>query len=317
MGRRLEALREAVRVSRAARSDRPVFIVGEPRSGTSILYRCLQLHPSFTTKQMNLVESWAISALPDWDRLTEDQRTALHGFMWYDPDEWDAVSDLQAALALPRRAATRLPARVRASRAVWVATGQRMVFRCYIARAAVARGASRLVEKSPRTCAWVDHLVSAFPAARMLYIHRHPIDTFSSYARRAEKDQAFARVDIEAFVAEWRSRAMPMLRWAEQHPDRLRLVKYEDLVNEPEPTLRAVLAYLGEEWDPACLPEVDAERGARWTIDPALFGEIDASTKDWRDHVSLDDATMLEALGQDVMDALGHQRRTGAAGPIT
>jgi hypothetical protein len=41
--------------------------------------------------------------------------------------------------------------------------------------------------------------------------------------------------------------------WVESLPDKIRKVSYEALVDDPESTLRALFAWLDEDWDPACL----------------------------------------------------------------
>ena len=50
-------MRELLKISDEMRLARPVFIVGEARSGTSMLYRALQKHPSFRPHRINLVET--------------------------------------------------------------------------------------------------------------------------------------------------------------------------------------------------------------------------------------------------------------------
>ena len=50
--------------SREAAVLEPVFIVGEARSGTSILYRTLQQHPSFRPRTEDLTESNAMALTP-------------------------------------------------------------------------------------------------------------------------------------------------------------------------------------------------------------------------------------------------------------
>ena len=44
-------------VSQATREESPVFIVGAPRSGTSLLYRILQRHSAFKPSRLNLEET--------------------------------------------------------------------------------------------------------------------------------------------------------------------------------------------------------------------------------------------------------------------
>jgi hypothetical protein len=302
---RLSALRAAWRRSRRAKRHEPVFIVGDARSGTSLLYRCLLLHPRFApTRPTGLVESKAIPRLADWDRLPDDERAHLHRFLHDEPAAWRQVAQLQAALAPLRRIGTRLPARVRMSRPVWVLSGQRMVVRTYFSAAAEIREVDRLVEKSPRHAMFVGLLASAYPRSRMIYLHRHPVDTFSSYRRRAETDGEFAGIDAHQFVTGWRRRINHLLEWQRRHPDRVLVLGYEGLVADPEKVLRRILEFLGEEWHPAVLPEERKDRSPHH--DRKLFGTITASGSDWADTLSLDEARTIESSAAEEMTTLGY-----------
>ncbi|MEN8133226.1 MAG: sulfotransferase, partial [Pseudomonadota bacterium] len=44
-------------ISKTMKATSPVFIIGAPRSGTSILYRTLQKHSSFKSREENLQET--------------------------------------------------------------------------------------------------------------------------------------------------------------------------------------------------------------------------------------------------------------------
>jgi hypothetical protein len=50
------------------------------------------------------------------------------------------------------------------------------------------RASQRVLEKTPRHVEHIDKLFHCFPKAQMLYIHRHPVDVYSSYVRRGQID---------------------------------------------------------------------------------------------------------------------------------
>jgi hypothetical protein len=56
-------VRRLLAISATMKGSSPVFIVGEARSGTSILYRTLQRHSSFRPLRTNLVETEIFSHL--------------------------------------------------------------------------------------------------------------------------------------------------------------------------------------------------------------------------------------------------------------
>jgi sulfotransferase family protein len=190
-------------------------------------------------------------------------------------------------------------------------SGQRLVLRTYFSAAARIRQVDRVVEKSPRHAMFVDLLASAYPRARMLYLHRHPVDTFSSYRRRAETDGEFAGIDAGQFVSGWRRRLRYLLDWQRRHPDRLLVIGYEELVEDPERTLRRILDFVGEEWDPAVLPAERTDR--RPHQDRKLFGTIDATPRDWTANLSAEEAEAIEVGAAAEMASLGYERRTTVA----
>jgi sulfotransferase family protein len=60
-----------LQISREANRTSPVFIIGEARSGSSMLYRTLLHHPSFAPRQETLQETsfirqarWPIPSMP-------------------------------------------------------------------------------------------------------------------------------------------------------------------------------------------------------------------------------------------------------------
>lgn len=56
-------MKDLLAISAEMKARSPVFIVGEARSGTSILYRTLQKHTSFRPREPNLVETEIFSHL--------------------------------------------------------------------------------------------------------------------------------------------------------------------------------------------------------------------------------------------------------------
>ena len=51
-----------------------------------------------------------------------------------------------------------------------------------------------------------------------------------------------------------------MAHWHDVCPIPIHTVHYEDLVNDPEPHVRAMLNYIGLDWEPACLEPERVER---------------------------------------------------------
>jgi len=112
---------------------------------------------------------------------------------------------------------------------------------------------ARIIDKMPANTLFVPFLSLALPRATIVYMRRHPIDIGLScyeasfafgldYATRLDLLGQAIRMEID-LMDHWRG--LPGVAVHE--------VRYEDLTAEPEPVLRAVLARAGLAWDPACL----------------------------------------------------------------
>jgi hypothetical protein len=76
-----------------------------------------------------------------------------------------------------------------------------------------------------------------------------------------------------------------MSHWQALLGDRLVTVRYEELVSNPEPTLRALFKAIGLPWDPACLSHHDAVQ----RVDTLSLYQVrqplnTGSTKRWRNY---------------------------------
>ena len=286
----------------------PVFIIGEARSGSSLLYRTLQKHPSFRPKVQNLVETQAFAHLRRTFLFSLEYPDTFRRFMLDDPCAYAAFlrsirpARVASALAAPVNYVVRDPAMW-----WWLATLNHLVLRSYFFFAWQARGCARLVEKTPTNVVHLPKLARAFPAGRFLYIHRHPVDVFSSYRRRAAVDPGagWADLTLERFCSVYRHRTSLALDWAGRH-DNLHLVRYEQLTGDPPAAFRPLCAFLQEPYVAEALEE-PAPNPDRWPVDRHLWGGIVQQTKQWRDYLSDTEAAALQERLAPVMAALGHQ----------
>jgi hypothetical protein len=294
-------------VSATMRASDPVFIVGEARSGTSILYRTIQKHPRFQPRQPNLVETNIFVHLRRTFMFRLGYPSELIRFMLDDKREY--ASFLSTIRPVRVVSAALIPVnfalRDRFSW-LWYANLSHLVVRSYFFHARRARGCPRLIEKTPTNTGNLARLKHCFPNARFLYVFRHPVEVLGSHRRRAVDDPeaTWALTDLHAFYRNWRASTRRALAWREDHEDLL-LVRYEEFTQTPEPALREMCSFLGEEFDADMAAETRPQVG-RWRGDPHLWGPIVARTKRWSDYVSRDEACALgDRLGEEI-EALGY-----------
>jgi hypothetical protein len=295
-------------VSRTMRAATPVFIVGEARSGTSILYRTLQKHPSFRPHIQNLVETEVFAHLWRTFMFNPTYPDSLRRFMLGDDQ---AYGDFLRVIR-PLRVVSAVLAPVNYLLrdhvpSLWSVNLHHLVLRAYFFYAWRARGCHRLVEKTPTNTLHLPKLNRTFPRSRFIYIHRHPVDVFTSYRRRAavDRDAGWADLELDEFCRIYAAGAQRALTWRQAGHDNLLLVAYEDLTSDPVRAFAEVCEFLGEPPAPAAVEEADPDPD-RWQVDPHLWGEIVPRTKDWGDYLSSQDARVLQDRLADTMAALGY-----------
>lgn len=243
-----------------------LFLVGSGRSGTTLLYELLCVHPA---------AAW-ISNLsqrrPALARLHPARPTAfkgdrrrwtprpVEGYRLYDRVRPDSS-------AAPRRDGDRLVAADLSPR-------ERADLRAAVAAHLRPARARFFVNKNTRNTRRVGYLAAAFPEARFVHVVRNPIATVSSLARVAFFRQlhAFWRdgrpvseliADGEApelLAAElWTSETRSCRTELDDlDPQRVLVVRYEELVTDPVATLAAAAGLVGETVHPAMLEEIEA-----------------------------------------------------------
>ena len=205
--------------STAPPADAPIFIIGMPRTGTTLVDRIISSHPA--------VES---------------------------------AGELQALpLAVKKAAGTRTPTVMDAETIASAARGDMgAIGRDYLQRASHHRRDSglRFTDKFPGNFHYAAFIAQALPAARIVCVRRHPMDTVLSNFRNLFAigsryyDYSYDLLDIAAYYARF-DRLMAM--WREALPGQLIEVRYEDLVTQQEGETRRMLAHCGLEWTDACL----------------------------------------------------------------
>jgi len=264
---------------RRTRIRKPVFIVGNFRSGSTLLHRLLAGSPGFTA-----MKTWHIYFAPSiaqrrfWQGLwiidgwlgghlrrailrAQDRRLAtlpMHKVRLEEPEEdeglflylWDSLFNW---FFVPRDAASnpywRFDEKIPAWRRRKAMEFYREVMRRHLA---LARTDSIYISKSPAFTARLESLIQTFPDARVVELVRHPFDSVVSTAGWlsfawhffASPTERFPFLDtILEMTREW------YLRPANLAPalsaDQYALIHYEDLVSRPTDVVPALLDRLG------------------------------------------------------------------------
>jgi tetratricopeptide (TPR) repeat protein len=197
-------------------SSQPVFVVGMPRSGTSLVEQILASHPQVHgAGELPLVQ----------DLVDGSLAAALR------PGAYpEALADL-AAPELSR------------------------LGRAYAEHAAaLSQGRRHVVDKMPTNFQHAGLIHLMLPNARIIHCRRDPVDTcLSCYTKNFRSGLRFCfdqrelgtlYRDYQALMQHWRG-LLP--------PERFLEVEYEDIVADLEREARRLIAFCGLEWDERCL----------------------------------------------------------------
>jgi tetratricopeptide (TPR) repeat protein len=201
-------------------SARPVFIVGMPRSGTTLMEQILAAHPAVC----------GAGEVPFWGPASKKYiSTAAAADAAAADDSIDAMLNRHAGEYL--RVLDEFSA-----------------------------AALRVVDKMPANFTCLGLIHAALPNARIIHAVRHPIDTcLSIYFQDFNRTHAYAN-DLANLAHYYGAYRRLMQHWRSKMPEGALLeVSYEALIADQETWSRKMVEFIGLPWDPRCL-EFDRPR---------------------------------------------------------
>jgi tetratricopeptide (TPR) repeat protein len=157
----------------------------------------------------------------------------------------------------------------------------------------------RVIDKMPLNYLYCGLIRRALPQARILHMTRHPLATcYAIYKMLFNQAYPFSYNlgEIGAYYIAYRRL---MDHWRSSVPGQILDVSYEELVLAPEATLRRILAFCALDWEPGCLEfqhrrEATSTASASQVRRPIYRGSLDL----WRHYT-----TQLEPLAAQLAAA--------------
>lgn len=221
-------------------SNRPFFIVGSGRCGTTLLRRLLQASPEIHIPP----ENWALAGcirsfrrykwLLSWNEMVD----LLLGRHVMDSERWfdEPPADLrQRLLETPRE-----------DRSL---AGFLNTIYCYHGEQQNATF-RRWGDKTPLNVNCMDAIMKVFPQVRFVHLVRDGVDVVYSWSK-------LNRGDIKRAARRWKNAVTTARAFAKRHPDRILEVRYESLCRAPEKTLREVCQFIDLSYESNMISRVD------------------------------------------------------------
>src|ERR1700712_1531254 len=274
----------------------PFFIVGNERSGTTLLMVMLGNHPRLAVPEVTWFYPRFRAYLHTYGDLTQPQafRTLVS----------EMIFGLKTQLlGLPLNPATIVDELIAQTQAPTFAEAFRVIIETY----AKATNKPRWGEKTPHNLYYVPEILADFPDAKIVHLIRDGRDVAVEQIRSAFGPRnAYTAAKVwrrtHETAATLRKKLSPAV-WLD--------VPYEKLVSEPERVLREVSEFLGESYDPATLDfhRGDIARRRGQTRDHRPLGQPVSSdyVGIYRQHLSLYDQQVFAAVAGKELAESGYQ----------
>jgi hypothetical protein len=274
--------------------DSLFFIVGPHRSGTTLLQAMLSSHSAITIPPETGFFDQVWPRRQSFGPLTNAENLRRVGDFLNGPN--CSVADLQ------------LDWDDVVGKLGQTSAGYADLFAILLMQYADARGKRRIGEKSPRHLFHVHSILEVFPQAKFICLIRDPRAVV-----RSELETTWGSKSVGRIAARWCRVARAVGELGTQlKPSQFRLVRYEELVETPEPVLRGLCEFLGEQFESAMLTFQErpaAEQGFRpdevWkqnTLRPVDVSRIDH----WRTELSPAQIRLIEIHVTAGMEQLGY-----------
>ena len=239
-------------------SEQPVFVVGMPRSGTTLTEQIIGAHPHAggvgeLKRIRRLYSGFAREAHPE-DLFDVFKRVG--------PGKWRDVPNLYLRLIN------------------------------YL-----SPGKKRIVDKMPHNFVMVGFIALCFPNARIVHTRRNPMDNFISAYQNHMSDFHGYSFDQITYAKYYQHYERLMAHWNAVLPGRIFDLNYDELVQEPEPIVRKLVDFIGLEWSDECLKFHEKETTVRTFSKHQVRSAVNAnSLQRWRNYEK-HLGPMLEILG--------------------
>jgi tetratricopeptide (TPR) repeat protein len=245
-------------------SDLPVFVLGMPRSGTTLIEQILAAHPAV----------YGAGELQDFSLLVDQMRPPGQDVFSYPED-------------VPALAANQLRE-----------LGERYVDGLQRR----APQAKRVTDKMPANFLFLGMIHLALADAHIIHVIRDPLDTcLSCYSKLFTAEQNFT-YDLGELGRYYRKYVELMAHWRDALPaGRVLDVHYEHVITDLEASARRIIDHCGLDWDPGCIAFHKAKRPVRTAsatqVRRPIYRTSQGRWRAYQDHLG----PLIAALG-DVVD---------------
>jgi tetratricopeptide (TPR) repeat protein len=220
-------------------SDKPLFVLGMPRSGTTLSEQVIGTHPdAFGAGELKLLHR-VLDGISINNRVIETK------------NDQGNMPTFIPGVAIPNCRSSGFKERgelyVKAIEALASAGGK--------------PHAKRIIDKMPGNYFWTGVIPFVLPKAKIIHTQRHPLDNCLSNYRIFFPDGMPWSYDLRNLGKVYRAYFEHMAFWEKSLPEGVMLtVNYEVMVADFENQAKKIIQHVGLEWNPVCLQFYANER---------------------------------------------------------
>ena len=282
----------------------PIFVVGAPRTGTTLVKAILNRHPRihlfdevhFFERVWDDREQIGDLASPFSQTMAIQRLREIVRRFGSDPE----VADVLTVEAYRRRLMDE--GRTYAN-----------LLRILLQTGAERRGAARWGDSSPQDVLYLSTILDWYPDARIIALVRDPRGFLASYKNYWRRGVSSYRERYNPLTNSilWKSYMSAVLE-AQRAPraEAVLTLRYEDLTADPERWVRRLCEHVGESWDPAMLDVEAANSSFEEGSDPSApprRGIFATSAERWRDELTPTEVWVGERIFGSVMREMGYE----------
>ncbi|MEK7266880.1 MAG: sulfotransferase [Pseudomonadota bacterium] len=193
----------------------PIFVIGQPRTGTTLIERIITSHTD--VESAGELQQFRLSVR----RLAKDGGG--------DKPQAEQVAS-------------------------WSEIDPKLLGAEYLRVSAPMRGgAARFVDKLPGNYQYVPLILAALPKARIVHLTRDPMDSCFASFKQLFADAYFHSYDQGEMARHHARYRRLMAHWRRLFPGRFLDISYEETVADLEPNARRLIEFLGLDWQDRCL----------------------------------------------------------------
>lgn len=196
-------------------SEAPIFVVGQPRTGTTLVERIITAHPDVSSAGELKQFGNAMRRLSKYSEPRRFSATLVEGA---------ATVDMKALGGM------------------YIDTSRKM-----------AGDTPRFVDKLPLNFMYIPLILKALPNAKIVHLRRNPMDACFSSFKQLFADAYQHSYDQEEMARHHARYFRLMETWRQRFGEHFLDISYEEVASNLEPNARRMISFLGLPWSDACL----------------------------------------------------------------